>query len=165
MLAVWFLVAVMRGFVLFPQRGVLLVFTCDWGCVGVVDKCWRMSLRSLLVRATIWGFRPSPPPFFVCVSRRRESAGTRRTSFVPYWVVHGHKKRRRGCLSCVGVECFEVLILRYGGMPAPRVLMGYRKGFPAGFLWGWQHVFFRVLFGAARKDPLVGLFTRGLLIT
>lgn len=71
LLVVWFLVAVMRGFVLFPQRGVLLVFTCDWGCVGVVDKCWRMSLRSLLVRATIWCFRPSPPFFCLRVAEKR----------------------------------------------------------------------------------------------
>ena len=28
--------------------------------VGFVDKCWHMSMRSLLVCATIWGFRPSP---------------------------------------------------------------------------------------------------------
>ena len=30
------------------------------GRVGFVDKCWHMSLRSLLACATIWGFRPSP---------------------------------------------------------------------------------------------------------
>lgn len=38
-----------------------------WGRVGAVDKCWHMSLRSLLACVTIWGFRPSP--FFVCVLR------------------------------------------------------------------------------------------------
>lgn len=38
-----------------------------------------------------------------------------------------------GVVCGVGVGYLEALMLRYGGMPAPRVLMGCRKGFPAGF--------------------------------
>lgn len=64
------------------------------------------------------------------------------------WVGRGHKKQRRGGLSCVGVGCFEALMLRYRGMSAPRVPMGCREGFPTGFLWvgsmcfsgsGWRY--------------------------
>lgn len=69
---------------------------------------------------------------------------------------------RRGGLSCEKVAFSGVLMLRSGGGSAPRVLMGCRKGFPAGFL-GVGSMCFRVLVGAARKDPLVGLFTRGVV--
>ena len=55
------------------EGGFFLYLSAIWGRVGFVDKCWRMSLRSLLVCATIWGFRPSPPPFFLSACRGEEN--------------------------------------------------------------------------------------------
>lgn len=106
-----------------------------------MSGCWYMSLCSLLACVTIWGFRPSPPPFLsACCGEEW------RDPFVSYWVVCGHKKRRRGGLSCTGVGCFEVLVLRYGGVSALCVLMGCREDFPAGFL-GVGSMCFWVLVG------------------
>lgn len=77
-----------------------------------------MSLRSLLACATIWGFRPSP---LFCLRVAGENGA--RPLFLIGWCVDT-RSTRRGGLSCAGVGGFEVLMLRCGGMTAPRVLMG-----------------------------------------
>ena len=70
----------------------------------------------------------SPPhPFFVCVSRRRI------VRFLCSLLGGAWAQEAAGVVCGVGVGYLEALMLRYGGMPAPRVLMGCRKGFPAGF--------------------------------
>jgi len=51
--------------------------------------------------------------------------------------------------------CFEIPMLRYGGMPAPCALMGCRKGFPAGFLGRWQ-LFFCGWWWAPHEAPRGG---------
>ena len=92
--------------------GFFLFYLRSRGRAGFVDKCWCVRSSG--------AFAPHPPLFFVCVSRGRICGDT--------------KKRRRGGVLGVGVGCFEALMLRYRGMSAPRVLMGCRKGFLAGFL-------------------------------
>lgn len=146
----WFLVAVMRGFV--------LLLPAIWDRVGFVDKCWHMSLCSLLVCATIWGFRPSP---LFCL----RVAGKNGAPFAPYWVGWGHKKLRRGGLSCAGMEYFEALMLRYGGMSAPACPNGLSKRLSCRFSLGLTACVFRVLVGATRKAPWWGCSPGGLLIT
>lgn len=99
-------------------RRVSSCFTCYLGgACRVVGVCDHM------------GFSPLTP---FCL----RVAGKNGALLLFLWVGRGHKRRRRGGLSCVGVGCFESLMLRYGDMSAPRVLMGCQKRIPCRVSWG-----------------------------
>lgn len=152
------------------HEGVRFVFSV-WGSscicmrsgrrVGFVDKCWRVSLRSLLACATIWGFRP---PFFLSACRGEENLrghGTR-PLFLIGWCVGA---RSGGAAVCRVGGCFEVIMLRCGGHARAACPNGLSKRFPCRVSLGWWHVFFGFWLVLHEKTPWWGCSPGGLLIT